>query len=122
MKTMRENGVYSLSDKCVHYVMFFLLLLLSVCCLYPFLIILSSSFQSDETIINNGYRVFANEYTLRAYEMTFKTGKSLYDAYVVTIITSVLTVAIGVIVVSTCGYVMSRSDYRYRKVLSFYVF
>lgn len=121
-KKKERLGVWSLSDNVVHYIMFVLLALLSIACLYPFLIVVSSSFQSQENLYNYGYRVFAKEYTLDTYKVIFKDAGMLIDSYVVTIITTVLTTLIGVAATASCGYVMSRRDYRYRNILSFYVF
>ena len=121
-KKIKKYGVYSFSDQAVHYTMFAILMILSVACLYPFLIIVSASFQSQETIYNQGYRVITEAYTLDAYKVVFERPKSLLDSYAVTIITTALTTIIGVLAVSGCGYVMSRKDYKYRNVLSLYVF
>ena len=47
---------------------------------------------------------------------------SLIDAYKITIITTVITTILGLWVVSTYGYVLSRKDYKYGRILSFYAF
>ncbi|MBR5157467.1 MAG: carbohydrate ABC transporter permease [Clostridia bacterium] len=99
-----------------------LLIILSVCCLYPFLVILGSSFQSQEEIMRSGYRMLPAEFTLNAYRMLFADPVRLIDAYKVTIITTLIGTICGLAFVSSCGYVMSRKDYAYRKILSFYVF
>ncbi len=116
------GGVHSASDRAVHRVMFVILFLLSFICLYPFLLVLSSSFQSQETIYSNGYRVFTEAYTADAYKLIIKEPGQILNAYWVTIVTSVASTAIGVVACSACGYVMSRKEYPYRNILSFYVF
>ena len=122
MKRTSGRGIYSFSDRCVHYVMFVMLALLAFSCLYPFLLILSASFQTQESIYANGYRIFADKYTLETYKLIIKKQEVLINAYTITIITTVLTTIIGVVSVSGCGYVISRRDYKYNKVLTFYIF
>lgn len=121
-RNIRHGSVRSLSDKAVHYIMLVILCLLSFCCLYPFLLILSSSFQPQEVILNDGYRVFAREYTLETYKMIFTDPSKLLDSYVVTIGTTAATVVLGVTVTSAYGYVLSRKDYKYRRFLAVYAF
>lgn len=117
-----SGAVYSFSDKLVHRVMFIILTLLSFSCLYPFLLILSASFQTQQALDEKGYRVFTSEYTLETYQMIIEKPQEFVDAYIMTFLTTVMTVVIGVLVVATCGYVMARKDYKFRKALSFYVF
>lgn len=121
-KRGREHGIYSRSDRIVHNTMLVILSLLAAACLYPFLIILSTSFQTQENLYENGYRVLASEYTLSTYKMIFADAAQLLNSYKITIITTALTTIFGVLMMSCCGYVMSRTDYAYRKILSFYVF
>lgn len=99
-----------------------ILALLSVACLYPFLMILGSSFQSEAEIAEIGYRAFPHHVTLEAYKSLISNPISLLNAYKITIITTLVTTIMGLWVVSTYGYVLSRRDYAYRKALSFYVF
>ncbi len=120
-KKIREGGVYSHTDRMIHIIMFIFLIALCGCCLYPFLLILSSSFQPQKAIMDKGYRVFASEYTLETYKMILANPRSLIDSYAVTILSTGLYTAIGVIVTAACGYVLSRRDYRYRKFLSIFI-
>ncbi len=120
-KKNREGGVYSRADKVIHVIMFSALVFFCFCCLYPFLLILSSSFQPQNVIVEEGYQVFASKYTLETYKMILANPQSLVDSYVVTIVTTILYTLIGVIVTAACGYVLSRRDYKYRKILSVFV-
>lgn len=119
---VKHSGIMSAQEKIGNAVMLAVLTLLSAACLYPFLIILSSSFQSQETIMNYGYRLFANSYTISAYKMIFANPMALINGYKVTVFVTVVTVLIGTTVTAMCGYVMARQDYAYKKILSYYVF
>lgn len=121
-KHYKDGALQTNSEKALHLVIHIILILLSICCLYPFLVILGSSFQSQEEIMDLGYRIIPKNATLNAYNLLFAAPKRILDAYKVTIITTVAGTLIGLWLVSTCGYVMSRKDYAYKRILSFYVF
>lgn len=89
---------------------------------YPFLIIVGSSFQSVSDLNANGYRIIPGRWTLVSYKAVLQNPQTLVRAYGITILTSAITVVCGVFVCSTCAYVMTRKSYRYKKILSLIVF
>ncbi len=122
MSKKTNGAVLTGSEKTIQIVMHIILVFLSLCCLYPFLVILGSSFQSQEEIMSIGYKLIPKEPTLNAYSVLMANSRRLVNAYGITIVTTVVGTLLGLILVSTCGYVMSRKDYAYRRALSFYVF
>ncbi len=92
------------------------------CILYPFLIIVGSSFQTQNDITLHGYRVIPNEASLAAYKMILKDPSTILNAYKITIMTTAIGTFLGLFVTASCGYVMSRKSYRYRNFLAFYMF
>ncbi|MBP3360720.1 MAG: carbohydrate ABC transporter permease [Clostridia bacterium] len=99
-----------------------ILIILSVCCLYPFLIILGSSFEAQKQLVITGYRAIPVKFSLEAYSSIFSYPERIFDAYKITAISTVLTTAGGIYLESTLGYVISRKDYSYRSGLSMFVF
>ena len=120
MKEIAEKP--SKADRPVRIIAYIFLTIFSICCLYPFLIILGSSFESQKQIMATGYTAMPKAFSLEAYKAIFQNPKQLLDAYKVTIITSVSMTVIGLILQSTFAYVISRRDYPYRKFLSFFAF
>lgn len=112
IKEERSFGIFS------HIV----LIILTVCCVYPFLIILGSSFESQEQLMSTGYRAFPKAFSLEAYEAVFAYPKRILDAYKVTALASLITVVGGLFLEGTLGYVISRKDYPYRRGLSLAIF
>ena len=92
------------------------------CILYPFLIIVGSSFQTQNDIMLHGYRVIPNEASLAAYKMILKDPSTILNAYKITVMTTAIGTFLGLFVTASCGYVMSRKSYRYRNFLAFYMF
>lgn len=99
-----------------------ILVILAFTCLYPFLMILGASFQSEAEIMESGYKILPQTFSIEAYKSVLQNPYAIINSYKVTIITTVVTTLLGLWVVSTYAYVVSRKDYKYRKILSFYVF
>lgn len=116
--SMKKDTKQKLEDGVINVI----LLCFALSCLLPFLLILGSSFQSEQEIRELGYRILPQLPVLDAYTTIFAMPKTLIDAYKVTIITSAATTVAGVWVMASCGYVMARKDYKYKMILSFYVF
>ena len=98
------------------------LILVAICCIYPFLLVLGSSFQSQNEIMSIGYKALPKAPTLSAYKSIFASPQKVIDSYVITIITSVIVTILGTWMTATMGYVVSRHDYRFRRALSFFIF
>lgn len=99
-----------------------LLILLGVLCVGAFLLVLGSSFQSEREIQQYGYSILPRAVSLEAYKAVFQSPGMIIDSYVITIITTVIGTVIGVCISASAGYVISRRNYRYRNILSFYIF
>ncbi len=117
-----DGEVLSNGERVLKVFIHIILIALALCCLYPFLVILGSSFQTEREIMERGYAMIPNEFTLDAYKTIFARPDTIIDAYKVTIFTTVIGTIGALWLVSTCGYVMSRQDFVYKRILSFYVF
>lgn len=119
---VKTKSIASSSEKLLNVVFHIILVVLAVSCLYPFLVILGSSFQTQEEIMTSGYAVIPKEFTTEAYKLIFLTPKRVIDAYGVTFFTTLISTVCGLFLVSTCGYVMSRNDFAYKRILALFVF
>ncbi len=122
MKLFKSKNRKSTGDRILHLVFHLIMIFLAFMCVYPFLVIVGSSFASQESIVNNGYRILPDPISLEAYKSIFNNPKQLSDAYFITIIVTVVQTFLGLALTSTLGYVLSRRDYPYRRFLSMYVF
>ncbi|WP_248927472.1 carbohydrate ABC transporter permease [Paenibacillus hamazuiensis] len=95
---------------------------LCVACLYPFLVILGTSFQSQSDILKHGYSIVPKAFTLTTYRMIMHDPGVLIHTYGVTIATTVIGTAIGLWVTTSYAFAISRKDYAYRSPLAFFVF
>lgn len=119
---VKNKSIASSSEKLLNVVFHIILAVLAVSCLYPFLVILGSSFQTQQEILTSGYAVIPKEFTTEAYKLIFLAPKRVIDAYGVTFFTTLASTVCGLFLVSTCGYVMSRNDFAYKRILALFVF
>lgn len=97
-------------------------ILYSAICLLPFLLVLSASFTNEYALSENGFKLVPSKFDLTAYEYIFKSPQKILSSYGVTIFVTVATVVGGVLVMSMIGYTLSRSNCKFARPLSFYVF
>lgn len=117
-----SNKIKNTDEKMMKVVSHVLLIVLCVFCVGSFLLVLGSSFQSESEIQKIGYRMIPHEFSLEAYKAVFMSPGMILDSYMVTIITTVVGTIIGLCISASAGYVISRKTYRYRKILSFFIF
>lgn len=122
MNLFKAKSRQSTGDKVLHIVFHLIMIFLAFMCVYPFLVIVGSSFASQESIVKNGYRIFPDPISFEAYKSILGNPKQLVDAYMVTIFVTVVQTLGGLALTSTFGYVLSRKDYPYRRFLSLYIF
>lgn len=90
--------------------------------IYPFLVILGSSFQTQNDIVKHGYSIIPQHFSLLAYRMVTQNTATLLNSYYITILTTVIGSFAGLWIITSYAYAISRKDFKYRKQLSFYVF
>ena len=97
-------------------------LIYSALCLLPFLLVLSASFTNEHALSANGFRLLPSEFDLTAYEYIFISPEKILRSYGVTIFVTAATVAGGLLFMSMIGYTLARTNCRFARPLSFYVF
>lgn len=88
----------------------------------PLILLLVLSLTSPVSIVEKGFSFFPLESTLDAYKFVFKPNNTIFDSYLVTIFITVVGTILGTILTSMLAYVLSRKDYKFRSLVSFYVF
>lgn len=99
-----------------------LLIALCITCVYPFLLVIATSFNSESAIASFGYTAIPKEPTLYAYKYLFANASTLLRAYGVTIFVTVVGTMLHVIVCALYGYAISRREFKFRNFFTFYMF
>jgi putative aldouronate transport system permease protein len=103
-------------------VFYIVIALFALLCLFPFVLMITSSFMNEKEIIAEGFKLFPKELTPSAYEFLFRNPKKLMSAYSVTIFITIVGTFCGLLIMSMAGYVLSRSDFKYRNAISFFIY
>ncbi|MFC4099865.1 carbohydrate ABC transporter permease [Paenibacillus xanthanilyticus] len=99
-----------------------LLIVISLLCLIPFWLIVAGSFTDELEIVSDGFKLFPNTVSFEAYKSVFQTPEQIIRAYGVTIGVTAVGSALGLLLTSMAGYVLSRKDFVYRNSLSFFIY
>ncbi|MBE5040887.1 carbohydrate ABC transporter permease [Ructibacterium gallinarum] len=97
-------------------------LVLCACSIIPLLLVISVSLTSESGIVSKGYTLLPSELSTNAYEYIFKNGNSVARAYGVTIINTITGAGISTLLTALFAYGLSKKDFRWRKIFTFYVF
>lgn len=92
-------------------------------CLFPFVIAVSGSLTSEAEVARNGFSLFPHDFSLDTYKYVFQTQKHLIgNAYVITILTTVLGTFLSVAITTCYAYVVSVRGFRMGKPLLFFAY
>jgi putative aldouronate transport system permease protein len=105
-----------------YFVCYLFVIIVAIVALVPFLMLISGSFTSEHAIRFSGYSLIPKEWSVSAYALIFKTPMTVIHAYGVSILITVAGTAIGLFVTTMAAYVISRKDFKYRNVLSFFFY
>ncbi len=112
----------STSSKVFYVICYTVVALMAIICLIPFIMLVSGSFTSENWIRFHGYGLIPGEFSMEAYRIIFKTPERIIRAYGVSIMITVIGVAIGLFLTALTAYVISRKDFKYRNALSFFFY
>ncbi len=99
-----------------------ILTMLTVITLLPILLIIIASFSEEQALLANGYSFWPEGWSMDAYLYLWNQGKTILRAYGISILVTVVGTVISVLITAMLAYPMSRRNFRYKNILSFFVF
>ena len=90
--------------------------------LLPVALVVGTSFAEESYIERYGYKIFPKEVSFFAYEFVWKNSKEILNAYSITIIVTIIGVILGTLFMALYAYPLSRKNFKYRKLFTFYLF
>ncbi len=109
------------SDIIVRGVGYLVTSLYALACIFPFLVILGSSFTSESYLNLHGVQLIPGDFSTEAYRAVIKSGL-IWKSYIVTIILTAVGTGIGLSVIAMTGYALQRRDFPFRNGISFYIY
>ena len=123
-KDLMESGAkvkLGTSDKIIRGFGYVFLTFYSVCCIIPFIIIVSTSFTSESVIRAEGVQFLPKDITLTAYDMVTKSG-GIWWSYLVTILLTAVGTGVGLSIIAMTGYALQRKGFPFRNGISFFIY
>lgn len=99
-----------------------IMILLMLCCLLPFILLITASITDEATLTLYGYSFFPRKINFRAYEYLFQAAGKITRAYGVTILVTLVGTTLNVTMTMFMAYLLSKRDLPGRNFLSFFIF
>lgn len=116
IKIKMSNG-----EKIYSIIVYLLAGLFCVFCLYPFAIILGSSFETEANFAKYGFSIIPRDFTTQAYKVVLGDSQ-IYRAYGVTIFTTVFGTILSLVMTVLIAYPLSLKKLKYRNVITFFTY
>lgn len=97
------------------------LLVVSLSVIIPFLIMLSSSFSSETSVLADGYSLYPREFSLDAYKYILSGSTTVLRAYGVTIFVTVAGTAVSLLITTMFAYVLAQDKLPFGRLMMFLV-
>ncbi len=93
----------------------------ALACIFPFLIIIGTSFTNESVIRAEGVKLIPKEFTTKSYEMVMRGGM-IWKSYGLTITLTLCGTVVGLLIIAMTGYALQRKDFPLRNAISFYIY
>lgn len=98
------------------------LVLFTLAALLPILLIFLASFTEEKTLLANGYTFFPKLFSLDAYVYMWAQRTVIFRSYGISGLVTVTGTLASVAITTMLAYPMARKDFKYRNLLTFFVF
>ena len=93
----------------------------ALACIFPFLIIIGTSFTNEAVIRAEGVKLIPKDFTTKSYEMVMRGGM-IWKSYGLTITLTLCGTVVGLLIIAMTGYALQRKDFPLRNAISFYIY
>lgn len=97
-------------------------ILAALCSIIPLIFVIVISFTDQSSIYLNGYSFFPDQWSLKAYSSLFKNSVAVFTSFGISILITLIGTSIGLVLNATMGYVLSRRNFKFRKLYTYIVF
>lgn len=95
--------------------------LIGFACIAPFVMMVGSSFASEDEIRKEGYKFIPRQFTLEAYSTLMTFPEKIIIGYKNTVIATIVGTILHVIVCTLAAYPLSVRQLKYRKIFQTYI-
>lgn len=100
---------------------YIVLTVLALLAVLPFILLIIASLTNEITAIKDGYSYFPASFSLEAYKYIWNERIMIGNAYIVTILVTLIGTSLSLLFTSMFAYMLSKKDLPGRKVITFLV-
>lgn len=97
-------------------------LCLSLICVVPLLLVVGISFTGETSLMVDGYHFIPKVFSTDSYRYVFSGAASVVQAYVVTIVVTVMGTALHLLITAMLAYALTREEVTWREKISLFVY
>ncbi len=97
-------------------------ILVAFLCIFPFIFVFMLSISSEQSIREFGYRVIPQEFSTSAYKFLWGERDTIFNSFLVSVFVTAVGTALGVVLTTTMGYVLSRPHFKTKTFYTWLVF
>ncbi len=109
-------------SKTMKRVAYIVMIILSIICVVPFLLMIAASVTSESALLESGYSFWPKEFSMAAYQYLFADGVTIFRAYGITIIVTVIGTVVSLVLMTLLAYAISKRNLPGRNIIAFVVF
>lgn len=94
----------------------------AISCILPFYMVIIASFTSEAEVMELGYRLWPQEWSLESYMLSLKNPTIVLRAYANTIGVTLVGTVLSTFLITMTGYVLQRKDFVWRNKFTFFFF
>lgn len=99
-----------------------LFILFGIICVLPVILVFMISISSEQSIAQYGYRFWPKEFSLQAYKYLWDSRESIFNAFSISIIVTVLGTVIGLLLNTSIAYSLSRKNFKLKGFFTWLIF
>ncbi|MHA6481991.1 carbohydrate ABC transporter permease [Paenibacillus sp. strain BS8-2] len=113
----------SLVDRTFNWIVYGTVTVFMLICLYPLVLMISSSFSAEKEIIKLGYSLWPRDFTFATYSYLFQSGGEwIVSSYLVSIFVTVAGTICSMLITAMLAYTLSSKKLKYRNSISMYCY
>lgn len=111
-----------MGERVLSIVVYTILICVTIISVLPFIMIISGSVSDSAEIMKKGYSILPRGFSLDGYKSIFLFPKQIAKAYGISIFVTAVGTMLGLVIMTLCGYAISRKEMKYRNVIAFIIY
>lgn len=96
--------------------------LFALFCLFPLVIVVSTSLSSESEIASRGFTIIPRGFTLDAYELLYRDNDLLANSYLVTALVTGIGTILAVLITGMAAFAINNKHVKYRNAFALFFF